>query len=743
MEEAPPHRTYSGRVDRSIERSEPFWDVSRRAREGAPNVVLILCDDLGFSDLGCYGSEIPTPNLDALASAGTRFVDYHVTPLCSPTRAALLTGVNPHRAGVGFLANEDHGFPGYGARLVAEVSTAAEIFRANGYATFAVGKWHLTPRSETSAAGDRSSWPLQRGFDRYFGYQGGLTNWHHPHLLYEDNHVVEVDRYPDGYYLADDLTSRASRMIRDLRSVSASKPFFLYLAHGAVHAPLQAKDDDLARHRGRYDLGWTHLREERYARQIHLGVTDPTTRLAPPNLEKGFDVHPWEDLSESERAFAARQMETYAAMVDNLDQNVGRVCDVLREVGELKNTIFVFASDNGASWGGGPFGTTAYLSHGYRAGDGSRPSETELTRTGLIGSARVLTHYARGWAMVSNTPFRLYKETTFAGGHQVPLIISWPSGLPGRGTIRRQYAYVTDVLPTLVDLVDLEIPRYRHGERQLPMSGTSLRSVLVEPDAPSRHEEQYYESAGHRGFYRRGWEVVTLHTPGAPFDDNEWQLFHVAGDPTELTDLAEKEPSRLEELATAWDDAAWANGVFPLGDAANGLYQLRPPGADGPRTVRLTPAHHTLDPNVARLLVRSRSFHIDVRFDHRAGDEGVILAHGDQGGGYVLFVERDTLWFAVNDSLDVHTLDGGPLASPTREVTLEVTAHGLDGWDVTLSVEGVERGRLAALPPWTGHTPFEGIDIGIDRRSPVVWELYEKHGPFPFSGQIESVTYSE
>jgi arylsulfatase len=275
------------------------------------------------------------------------------------------------------------------------------------------------------------------------------------------------------------------------------------------------------------------------------------------------------------------------------------------------------------------------------------------------------------------------------------------------------------------------------------MSGTSLRSVLVEPDAPSRHEEQYYESAGHRGFYRRGWEVVTLHTPGAPFDDNEWQLFHVAGDPTELTDLAEKEPSRLEELATAWDDAAWANGVFPLGDAANGLYQLRPPGADGPRTVRLTPAHHTLDPNVARLLVRSRSFHIDVRFDHRAGDEGVILAHGDQGGGYVLFVERDTLWFAVNDSLDVHTLDGGPLASPTREVTLEVTAHGLDGWDVTLSVEGVERGRLAALPPWTGHTPFEGIDIGIDRRSPVVWELYEKHGPFPFSGQIESVTYSE
>jgi arylsulfatase len=733
---------FEGRARRSLEESAPSWLPVRRPPEGAPNVVVILCDDLGFADVGCYGAEVETPHVDRLAEQGVRYVDYHVTPLCSPTRAALLTGVNPHRAGVGFLAIEDHGFPGYRGRLLETVTTAAEVFRHNGYATLAAGKWHLTPRSETSEAADRSSWPLQRGFDRYYGYLGGLTNWHQPHLLHEDNHVVEVDRYPDGYYFADDVTSRAIAMIRASKAAAPAKPFFLYLAHGAMHAPLQAKPADLARHRGRYEAGWEALREARCRRQVELGLFDPSLRAAPAESAPGEGVAPWSSLTEDERAFAARQMEVYAAMVDNLDQNVGRLLAAVEELGELENTAVVFTSDNGASAGGGPLGTTAYLRTGYADSAPARLSDAERARADLIGGPRALTHYARGWAAASNAPFRLYKATAYAGGQRVPLIVSWPRGIAERGAVRRQYAYVTDVLPTLVDLLRLEVPGTRQGRPTVAMTGASFAATIDDAGAPSEHAEQYLESQGHRAFYRRGWELVTFHRTGDDFQDERWELYEVASDPAQLDELAARHPERVRELAGAWDDAARENAVYPLGDLGNGLYRLRRPDLAllaGP--VRLTPAHHTLDPNLARMLLRGRSLTIAVALEHRAGDEGMLLAHGDQGGGYALYVEQGELVFACNDSFALHRVAGGPLADGARGVVLDVRAHEDGSWDVELSVDGERRGGRTGFPPWLGHTPLEGIDVGIDRRSPVCWDVYERHGPFPYSGALASVTY--
>ena len=454
------------------------------AESNRPNVVLVLIDDLGWNDLGCYGSEYyKTPNIDALADAGFRYSNFHVTPLCSPTRAALLTGLNSHAAGMGFVANADPGFPGYASELPRHQPSLAEVLKANGYATMAVGKWHLCREQDLSVAGDNHSWPLQRGFDQFYGILEALTNFHHPHLLYDGNSPVDVDEYPEGYYFTDDITDRACRMLREVKTADPDKPVFLYYAHGAVHAPLHAKDDDIRRHRGNYDKGWDRLREERLARQIELGIVPPDTELSPRNTEANEDVAAWDSLPEDERAVMARYMEVYAAMVDTIDDSVGRLRAELEALGQLDNTIFIFTSDNGASREGRDRGTTSYFSHG---GTGVMSSEL-ATDLEPIGGPTTWPHYPRGWAMACNTPFRLYKITTHRGGHSVPFIFSWPAGLDaGDRVVRNQYAHVTDILPTLADLLGLDVPTHRHGLEAEALAGSSFASSMMLAGLTSR-----------------------------------------------------------------------------------------------------------------------------------------------------------------------------------------------------------------------------------------------------------------
>lgn len=704
----------------------------------------MLADDLGFSDLGCYGSEISTPHLDAIASRGFRYANFHVTPLCSPTRAALLTGRNPHSVGVGMVANIDPGFPGYTSQLPSNQPTMAEVLRAGGYRTLMVGKWHLSRDSDLSEAGDQGGWPLQRGFDQYYGFLEALTNFHHPHRLYEGNSVVQVDRYPDGYYLTDDLTDRAIRMVRETKTADPAKPFFLYFAHGAVHAPLHAKPGDIAKYRGRYDIGWDRLREERLARQKALGLVPETAELPPRNSEPGEDVVAWDSLTDRERTMYARYMEVYAAMVDNIDQNVGRLVANLEELGQLENTIFIFTSDNGASREGREAGTLAYFRDSGTLPDKStRISDEDLAQLDEIGGPRTWPHYPRGWAMACNTPFRLYKLTAFRGGNQVPMILSWPDRYPvGGEVVRRQYTHVTDILPTLIDLTGVPPMTARHGEAAEPLVGASFAKTIDDPTAPDVHTEQYIEVVGHRGFYRDGWEIAAFHRARTPFSEDRWELFDANADLNQRYDLASKHPEKVEELAAAWEAAAWENRVFPLEDGSR-LSQLLRPESDQRFSTRLRilPGVPTLERWRSSRLIAGRSFQITVDLEYTGRENGVLVAHGGQEGGYVLYIEDGALGFVYNDGRHVTTLDGITLPVGTTQVSLAAEAPGKRVWNMTVSIGDQVVSGAEGLEQFLGFLPYEGIDVGIDRRSPVSWNLYEQHGAFPFDGRLEAVVY--
>ncbi|TDD90646.1 arylsulfatase [Saccharopolyspora karakumensis] len=738
---------FGGTIGRTFRSSEPWWPPRTEPPRDAPNVVVVVVDDLGFSDLGCYGSEIDTPNVDALAAAGTRYANFHVTPLCSPTRAALMTGLNSHAAGMGYVSNADPGFPGYAAELPANQPTMPEIFRANGYRTFMLGKWHLTRDSELSESGDRSSWPLQRGFDEYFGFLEAMTNMHHPHRLYDGNSVVDVDQYPEGYYLTDDLTDRALRMIHGLRASHPHTPFFMYFAHGAVHAPLHAKEADIVKYRGRYAMGWDQLRRQRLSRQVELGVVEPGTELPPRNDEPGEDVLAWDDLSADEQRLFARYMEVYAAMVHSVDTSVGRIVDCLRELGELDNTVILLTSDNGASREGNERGSSHYF-----RGRSPEPGKTHQRRDFLeldldnfdqIGGPTTWPHYPRGWAMACNTPFRLYKTTTFAGGHQVPLILSWPrKATHPNSIVRMQYAHVTDVLPTLVDLIGLNVPTERNGQPADAWVGSTFAATFNDPDAPTSHVEQYYEVLGSRGYYRDGWEALTYRVPMTPFREERWQLYHVAEDPTELRDLADDHPALVAELAKAWEDAAWRNRVFPLYEGGGINYIIRP-DTEKPfdEPVVLRPGYPTTERYRSSRLLAGRSVRITVDWRFERGDRGIIVAHGGQESGYLLYVDEDELRFLISSCGEEHSLEAVRLPARSDSVAVDLHSPGGGRWDVELRVNGEPAARTDGLPQLFSFMPFEGIDIGLDRRSPVCWRLYEREGSFPFTGTLNTVTY--
>ena len=733
---------FAGRVGRTVAGSEPDHQSPPVAPPGAPNVIVMLVDDLGYSDLGCFGSEIATPHLDALAQRGLRYTNFHVTPMCSPTRAALLTGLNSHLAGVGHVAHSDPGFPGYAMELTERAATAAEVFRDNGWDTFMVGKWHLTKDSNCSDAGPRDSWPCQKGFDRFYGILDGFTNFHHPHRLVQDNSPVEVDTYPEGYYFTDDLTDRAIDMIRSAKASNPTKPFFCYFSHGAVHAPLHAKPADIARYADRYHGGWDLLREERFARMQELGIVAADTVLPPRNTEMGSDVTPWEDLSDGEREIYARYMAVYAAMVDNVDQNTGRLVDELRAMGELDNTIIFFTSDNGASREGEVEGTTGYYVHLL----GETDTDADLARIDEIGGPTTIPHYPRGWAMACNTPFRLYKINTHAGGHQVSTILSWPQRFAGGGELRRQYLHVTDVMPTLLELAGIDAPTHRGGEELLPPAGSSFAATIPDPEAPSEHTEQYYEMLGHRGYYRDGMEIVSLHLPMTEFGDHEFELYDLRVDPTETTDLSGEQPQVVAELSAAWHQAAWDNQVFPLDEGSGFKFLDRPrwvqDAFDGPVTIR--PGTPTLERWRSQRLVLIRSFDIEIRCSYDEGDEGILVAHGDQGGGYVVWVEDGAVHVGHNDGRGRFAETPPYALTPgDHELTVHFTAPGGNVWDVGLSIDGsmidgVTASGWSVLFPMA---PFEGIDVGCDRRSPVSWRLHQAHGSFPYTGTIDAVTY--
>ncbi|MFT4082493.1 MAG: arylsulfatase [Nocardioides sp.] len=743
---------FDGTIGRTAGESTPSWPPPPTPPAGAPNIIVVLVDDMGFADVGPFGSEIATPRLDALAARGYRFANYHTTPVCSPARAAMMTGVNPHRAGFASVANSDPGFPGLSLELGDDVVTIPEALRESGYATFMVGKWHLTRDAQMNDAGRRHSWPVQRGFDRYYGSMEGFNSFFAPNRLIRDNSGVEIDRYPEDYYLTDDLTDEAIGMIRGLRT-SDDRPFFLYVAHHAMHGPLAAPPEFLRRQRGRYDAGWDALREERFARQIASGLFPDGTRLPPRNWEAGLDVAAWDSLPASERALMARYMEVYAAMVENIDHNLGRLLDVVADYGELDNTLVVFTSDNGGSAEGGSLGTRSYFSQFVHVAGLPDDWERDVPLDpDLIGGPRSMAHYPRGWGMASNTPFRLYKGNTFAGGVRVPFVLSWPAGLPrheGDHGLRTQYQYVTDLQPTLLELAGVPRPAHRHGVPVTELDGASFATVLRDAAAASTHPEQYAEWGGDRGYYRDGWKLLTLHETGTPYDDSEWQLFDVRHDPTEIDDVSADHPDLTKELAAAWEEAAWRNTVFPLTDASGAMQRRRPGEAALSAPLTIYPGTPTLERYRSSKLIALRDVDIEIHVDlspDPAGrpPEGVLVAHGDQGGGYAVYAEAGRLWLAWNEYGLLHELDAGPLPTGERTLVLRLTALPRFRWRVELLDDPERAGVLAELAEVAmliGMAPWTGIDVGIDRRGPVSWPMHQRHGSFRFTGRLHQVRY--
>lgn len=738
------YRAFGGRISEFVSDSEPWWPERPRARAGAPNVVVMLIDDLGFSDLGPFGSEIPTPNIDRLADGGWVFTNYRTAPLCSPARAALLTGLNPHRAGFGYVAHTDPGYPGFTCELPQDAPTLAESLRAGGYATFMVGKWHLTGESRMHDGADKSSWPLQRGFDRYYGPMDGFTSLHHPHRLVRDNSVVDIPEFPDGYFLTDDLTEQALAMIDELRVNDADKPFFLYYAHTAVHGPVQAKAADIARQRGRYAAGWNALREERFARQRELGIVPPETVLPEESLANGAQIPQWESLSSEEQALFARHMEVYAASVEEIDQSIGRLTARLEDLGELENTIILLASDNGGTAEGGPSGTRSYFAQfGHSTAlpadwvhDVPRDPEE-------IGGPRVHGHYPMGWARVSNTPFRSFKQNPYEGGVHAPLIVSWPASTASVRGLREQFVFVSDLAPTILELTG--VPRLEElgGVAAQEVDGRSVAAVLKSPEAEGR-EQQYFECVGRRAFIDGDWKAVSPVAPtkaeGAA--GGRWELYDLASDPTETRDLAAAEPGRMAELAESWYAEAWRNAVFPLDDDGT-LHRIRPAGeAMLAEPVTLPPFRPPLERFRAAQLTVLKSFTVDIRLTTGPDAAGVILAHGDQGGGYLLAIDCGAPLLSYNAYGHMHRARGTALTPGPHRLMLRVDELPELRWRIRLDVDGHPDAEIPSVPMLLGMAPFTGISVGYDYGGPVDWELYERHRSYRFTGgELVQVRY--
>ncbi|HVM39355.1 MAG TPA: arylsulfatase, partial [Acidimicrobiia bacterium] len=724
---------FQGTIGRTYQDSTPWWPDPPPGL-GGPNVVMIVLDDTGFAHFGCYGSELATPAIDRLAANGLRYTGFHTTALCSPSRACLLTGRNHHAVGMRGVSNWNTGFPHMRGGISPRAATVAELLRDHGYATYAAGKWHLAPMEECSAAGPHTNWPLQKGFDRFYGFLQGETDQFHPELTSDNGHVDPPGRPEDGYHVSEDVVDRAMGWVSDLHSLRPDRPFFLYLAFGATHAPHQAPEAYRARWRGRFDDGYDAVRERWFARQLEMGVVPEGTTLAPPNP----GVPAWSDLTDAQRAFSARLQEAFAAMLEHTDAQIGRLVDFLERRGLLDDTLLLVLSDNGASREGGPYGVMDEFSFFNAAWEDI--DAIAATRLDDIGGPHSHSNYPWGWAQAGNSPLRWYKQNTYGGGVRDPLVVHWPAGLGEAGGFRRQFCHAVDIAPTILDVTGAPVPDEFHGLPQIPMHGASLRATLDDAEASAPRSIQYFEQMGHRGLWADGWKVTTYHEPGHPFDDDEWGLFHLDEDFSECHDLAAAHPEKLRELVDAWWAEAGHHGVLPLDDRTIELFG----GTPRPATVHarkeyvyVPPVSHV--PADAAPPFGGRSWVVTAEIDvPEGGVEGVLYARGAHNVGHTFFVKDGALHFDYN-ALGNHTRVSAPLPlSPgVHEIAVRFHRDGKGG-RLTIAADGSDLAS-ADVPRLVRMLGSTGLDVGRDALATVV-DDYE--GPFPFTGSIERITFT-
>jgi arylsulfatase A-like enzyme len=758
LNEYEPGSAFPGRIGRTTDASEPAWPKPTRAEPGSPNVLTVVLDDTGFGQLGCYGSPIETPNFDALAADGLRYNNMHTTALCSPSRSCILTGRNHHSNGMAAITELASGYPGYNGVIPFENGFLSEMLVGHGYNTFMVGKWHLTPSNQETAAGPYDRWPLARGFERFYGFLGGDTSQWYPDLVY-DNHQVEPPATPEeGYHLTEDMVDRSIQFITDAKQVDPDKPFYLHLCFGATHAPHHVPKEWADRYAGKFDDGWDAYRKKVFVRQKELGIVPADAELSRHDP----DVPEWDTLPEQARRLFSRMMEVYAGFLSHTDHHLGRLLDFLREQGQLDNTIVMVISDNGASAEGGPTGTTNEAQFFNNAPE---PLEDSLKVIDEIGGPKHFNHYPWGWTWAGNTPFRRWKRETYRGGASDPFIVSWPQGMRARGEVRTQYAHIVDMVPTILDLLGLEPPATIRGVTQSPLHGVSFAHTLDDAAAVSDHNTQYFEMMGHRAIYYDGWRAVCP-WPGPSFteagvgfgepisgekltelDATGWELYHVAEDFAENHDVAQDHRAKLIALIGTWYVEAGKYGVMPVDGSGLARMVAEKPLVAVPRE------RYTYRPNTQsipffagpRVLNRPHSITASVELPED-GAEGVLLCQGTAAGGYSLFIKDRALHYVHNYlGRGLHRVSSAePLAAGAHELRFEFEPTGqpdlASGRGAPGRLQLYVDGELVAEEQAPVTIPFAinpgALSCGVNPGSPVTPDY---QSPFRFTGTLHKV----
>jgi arylsulfatase A-like enzyme len=751
------NKPFKGVVNIDIKDSVPDWEPFRQpmAPEGSPSVLYVVLDDVGFSAMEPFGGLIETPNIDRIAQRGLKYTSFHTTALCSPTRSCLLTGRNHTTNGMACISEASSGFPNANAHIPFECATIAEVLGEQGWNTYMVGKWHLCAEDEMNLASIKRQWPLGRGFERFYGFLGAETNQWYPDIFY-DNHPVEQPKLPeDGYHFTTDITDKALEFIRDAKAVAPDKPFFLYYAPGAAHAPHHAPREWIEKYAGKFDMGYEAYREIVFERQKVLGILPANAELTPIDpyaAETSVDgkawpeldtVRPWDTLSVQEKQLFTRMAEVYAGFLSHADHELGRVLDHLEETEQLDNTIIVLVSDNGASGEGGPNGSVNENKFFNGIPD---KIEENLKYLDDLGGPKTYNHYPTGWAWAFNTPFKLWKRySNFEGGTADPMIVSWPARVQASGEVRRQYTHAVDIVPTLLEVLGVELPDAVKGYTQYPVEGISFASTFADAGVKTGKDTQFYSMLGTRAIWQQGWKAVAI-SPAAPnawadFAEQRWELYDTDNDPSECHDIADQNPKKLQELIALWWAEAGAYHALPLESrgAIEILTTPRPKLSKDRNRYVYYPGCAEVPESVAPN-IRNRSYTIAVEIDVDTPDaNGVLFAQGARFGGHSLYVKNGKLKYAYNWVGEFEQMVESSEPLPTGHVVVSATfekegdAMPAEG-TLTLHIRDKAVGSaMIKTQPGKFSLAGEGLNVGRDGGEPVTSD-YSGSAPWAFVG---------
>jgi arylsulfatase len=763
-------KPFQGIVNMDIRDSTPDWGPYEqpKAPEGAPNILYIVWDDVGFAAMEPWGGLIETPTMNRLAQAGLTYTNMHTTALCSPTRACLMTGRNHTSNGMACISEAAIGFPNANGHIPFENATVAEMLNEGGFNTYMLGKWHLCAEDEMNMASSKRNWPIGRGFERFYGFLGAETNNWYPDLVH-DNHPVEQPGSPTedgsekGYHLSRDLADKALEFIKDAKAIAPDRPFFMYFCPGACHAPHHAPKEWADKYKGKFDMGYERYRELVLERQKQMGLVPENTTLSPinpigtPTETKSPDgkpfpaldyVKPWDALPENEKQLYRRMAEVYAGFLSYTDYQIGRIIDFLEQSGQLDNTLVIVISDNGASGEGGPSGSV----NENKFLNGIPDSlEENLKYLDVLGSPLTYNHYPTGWAMAFNTPFKMWKRYSYNGGICDPFLISWPKGIKSRGEVRHQYHHAIDIVPTILDVVGVEAPEVVLGYTQHPIEGVSMRSSFDDAQAPSTRETQYYSMLGTRGIWHQGWKAVTTHpaiSGWSNYTQDTWELYHTAEDRSESHNLAAQHPDKLQELIGLWFFEAGKYQGFPLDDRVALEIVLTPrPKMTKPHDRYVYYPNTAEVPEAAAVSIINRSYAIRAEVEIPAsGARGVMYAHGSRFGGHALYMKDDSLHYVYNfvGSFEQKISSSKPVPTGASTLSAIFTKEGenpphVANGTLALYINDEKVGEMKIrTQPGKFSIAGEGLNVGRDGGEPVTPD-YPGEYPWPFTGTVKQV----